>query len=226
MATFEQHINGAVIATGVAIVPLHNGGLLSVSESMIALALGIVGGILPDLDSENSKPIQIVFKILAIFLPLLVLLGLSLNLTILELLFVWIFSGFILHLTLFRFILSLTHHRGVFHTIPMGIFFAQITFYVLNNNFLYSLEFSTLAGLFLFYGFLIHLILDEIVSLNVFGIKLKHSFGSALKLYDRTNLLGTVLLYIMIILFFVIVPIENDIFVKILDIFRDIKFYN
>jgi hypothetical protein len=225
MATFEQHINGAVIATGVAIVPLHNAGLLSVNESVIVLALGIIGGVLPDLDSDSSKPIQIVFKILAIFLPLLALLGLSLELPLSYLVGVWIFSGLVLHLTLFKFLLSLTHHRGVFHSIPMGIVIAQIFFSIFHHIIGYSIEFSTIAGLFMFYGFMIHLILDEIVSLNIFGIKIKHSFGSALKLYDKNNLYGTLGLYLFIGLFFLYIPIAHDIFLKIFEVMQNVEVF-
>ena len=223
MATFEQHVNGAVIATGVAIVPLHNAGLLSVNESFIVLVLGIAGGVMPDLDSDSSKPIQIVFKILSIFLPLLVLLGLSLDFSLTNLILVWVLSGLFLHLTLFKFILSLTHHRGVFHSIPMGIVLAQIFFLFFYNFIGYSLEFSTIAGIFLFYGFIIHLLLDELVSLNVFGIKMKNSFGTALKLYDKQNWYGTLGLYIFIALFFLVVPIDTQIYTKVIEVMSNMK---
>lgn len=225
MASFEQHINGSVVATGVFIIPLHDAGLLDISQSIIVLALGIVGGILPDLDADNSKPIQIVFKILSIFLPLLALLTFSPDVPLSYLGIIWILLGFILHLTLFKFLLSLTHHRGVFHTIPMGVFFAQIVFFIFERTLGFSLEFSTLSGLFLFYGFIIHLLLDELVSLNVFGIRVKHSFGTALKLYDKHNLKGTTLLYIVIISFFLLVPIDNELFVKVLDVMSNVEFF-
>ncbi len=41
-----------------------------------------------------------------------------------------------------------------------------------------------MAGLFVFIGFLIHLILDEIYAVDFSGARLKRSFGSALKLFD------------------------------------------
>ncbi|SFV74750.1 hypothetical protein MNB_SM-3-1465 [hydrothermal vent metagenome] len=225
MANFEQHLNGAVVATGVAIVPLHSAGLLNVSESMIVLSLGIIGGVLPDIDSDTSKPVQIAFKLLSIFLPLLVLLNLPMKLPLLYLIGIWIVFSIVLHLTLFKFLLSLTRHRGIFHSIPMGVVLGQIIFLIFHYNLHFSLLFSTLAGLFLLYGFLIHLLLDEIVSLNLFGMKIKHSFGTALKLYDYNNILGTLFLYGFIVLFFMYVPIDYHIFEKIFNLFQHVKYF-
>ena len=50
MALFEQHVNIAVIATGITIAPLYSAGLIDTNQSIILLGLGLLGGILPDLD--------------------------------------------------------------------------------------------------------------------------------------------------------------------------------
>ena len=225
MASFEQHVNGAVIATGIMIVPLHSASLLNVEQSLIALALGLVGGILPDLDSDNSKPLQIVFKIFSIFLPLIILLSLFGESTLFELMGYWILSSFILHITLFKIFTTITIHRGVVHSIPMGILFGQITTYIFYTSFSYDIVFSTLAGLFLTYGFFIHLLLDELVSLNALGIKMKKSFGTAFKLYDVNNIFGTLFLYILVIGFFFLIPINTDVFIEIFEVMKNVKVY-
>jgi len=223
MASFEQHVNGAVIATGVVIAPLHAASLIDVEQSLILLTLGLVGGILPDLDSDNSTPIQIVFKILSIFLPLLAILTFTNDLPLVHLMGIWLVSGFILHLTLFKFFLSLTTHRGIIHSIPMGVLLAQGTTYLFFYTLEYDLVFSTIAGGFLLFGFIVHLLLDEFVSLNLLGFHIKKSFGSALKFYDRNNIIGTVLLYIIIIVFFFFTPIKVDVFVEIFEIMKNVK---
>ena len=225
MASFEQHVNGAVIATGVMIVPLHSASLLNVEQSLIALSLGLIGGILPDLDSDHSKPLQIVFKIFSIFLPLIILLSLFGESTLFELMGYWILSSFLLHITLFKIFTTITIHRGVVHSIPMGILFGQITTYLFYTSLEYDIVFSTLAGLFLTYGFFIHLLLDELVSLNALGIKMKKSFGTAFKLYDANNIFGTLFLYILVIGFFFLIPINTDIFIEIFEIMKNVKVY-
>lgn len=223
MASFEQHVNGAVISSGVIIVPLHSASIIDSSQSLIVLGLGLIGGVLPDLDSDNSKPIQIVFKIISIFFPLIVILAIENELTLVYLVAYWLLSTLILRITLFQLFISLTTHRGVFHSIPMGIVFAQITMIIFYKLFEFDFLFSTIAGIFLFFGFIVHLLLDELVSLNALGVRIKKSFGTAFKFYDKNNLLGTVLLYIFIVGFFFFIPIKVDIFLDIFEVIKNIK---
>ena len=223
MASFEQHVNGAVISTGIVIVPLHSASIINATESLIVLALGLVGGVLPDLDSDTSKPIQIVFKIISIFLPLVILLGISKELTVAYLVGYWLLATLILRITLFKFFTTFTIHRGIFHSIPMGLFFGQITMLVFYKVFDYEMVFSTIAGSFMFFGFLVHLLLDEFVSLNALGVRMKKSFGTAFKLYDSQNLYGSVLLYIFIFTFFFFVPIKIGIFIDIYEVLKNVE---
>lgn len=44
-----------------------------------------------------------------------------------------------------------------------------------------------MAGLFVFLGYIIHLTLDEIYSVDFTGARIKKSFGSALKLFERRS---------------------------------------
>jgi len=225
MASFEQHVNGAVIATGVMIVPLHTASIIDVTQSLIVLGLGLVGGVLPDLDSDNSKPIQIFFKIISIFFPLIIILSIPNDLSLLYLVGYWLVATFILRLTLFQLFMGFTTHRGIFHSIPMGVVFAQITTLVFYKIFDFDMTFSTIAGIFLFFGFLVHLLLDEFVSINVLGVRMKKSFGTAFKLYDRENIIGTLLLYLFIIIFFNLVPVEINIFTDIYEVIKKIKLF-
>ncbi len=225
MASFQQHVNTAVITTGVIVTPLHSAGLLNITQAFIILAVGLLGGILPDLDSDNSKPVQIVFKIFSIFSPLIVLLTVAKDFSLLNMIFVWFISSLLLHLILFKFFLSLTRHRGVIHSIPMGVLFGQLT----TVFFLFTLEFdivfSSIAGAFLFFGFLTHLILDEIISLNSLGLRVKRSIGTAFKLYDTKNWRGSIIIYVLIAVFAYYIPFTSDPFINIFHILKDTKFY-
>ena len=225
MASFEQHVNGAVIATGAMIVPLHSASIIDAKQSLIVLALGLIGGVLPDLDSDNSKPIQIVFKIISIFFPLIIILAIPNDLSLFYLVVYWLMATFILRLTLFQLFISFTRHRGIFHSIPMGVVFAQLTLLLFYKIFNFDIVFSTIAGIFLLFGFLIHLLLDEFVSINILGVRMKKSFGTAFKLYDRDNFIGTLLLYLLIILFFFFIPLELNIFTDIYEVIRKIKLF-
>ncbi|MEA3227505.1 MAG: metal-dependent hydrolase [Campylobacterota bacterium] len=215
MASFEQHINVAVVSTGLIIVPLHSSGLLNVSESLIALSLGIFGTMLPDLDSNHSKPTQIVFKMSSIFLPLIVLLSIPNLLSIVSIVGIWVISSFLLHYIFFKTFLSITSHRGLFHSIPMGIFFAQLTIFIFYNFSGVDKTFSLFAGFFIFFGFMIHLILDELYSINLYGMEIKRSFGTALKLFDKNNMIGTVLLYALIGTMFYTISFDESLYIAL-----------
>jgi membrane-bound metal-dependent hydrolase YbcI (DUF457 family) len=221
MANFEQHVNGAIVASGVMVVSLHSLGVLDKKESMVAIFLGLVGGVLPDLDLDSSKPIQIAFKLFSVIIPILVLLGVPYDMSIVKMLVIWGVSSLILHFVFFKIFLTLTSHRGIFHTIPMGIFFAQITTVLFYYFLQTSAVFSTMAGFFVFLGFMVHLLLDEIFSVNITGLRMKKSFGTALKFYSKNNLIGTYILYGLIIVTYFITPSDSVVFESISKIIQN-----
>ncbi|MDQ7084826.1 MAG: metal-dependent hydrolase [Sulfurovum sp.] len=225
MASFQQHVNISVIASGVLVVPLHSAGLLSIYESLVMLILGVVGGMLPDLDLDHSKPSQIFFRILSIFVPLMILLQFSEEVPVIQMMILWVIFGLFLHFVLRKTLAQMTTHRGIFHTIPMGILFAQMALYTSQELLEQTVFVSSIVAFFIFFGFIIHLLLDEIYSVNFAGIQMKKSFGTALKIYDKNNLIGTAILYILILVFLQYAPIESDIFIEILSILKDIKLF-
>lgn len=216
MASFAQHVNVAVVATGLCVVPLYSAGLVDISQAMVLLFFGIIGGVLPDIDLQHSKPVKIASSVLSIFIPLVAILTLLESLSIIRMLVTWFLAAAVLHFLIFDVLVRFTVHRGVIHSVPMGIVFGQLLsigfFYFLG----YSELFSLLCGCFLFLGFMVHLILDELVSLNAFGMTFKRSLGTALKLYEKKNLIGTALLYISIVVLFLSYPFNMDYFTDII----------
>lgn len=223
MAAFEQHVNIAVIASGVILVPLYSSLLIDMHQTLGLLTLGILGGILPDLDSENSRPIQISFRMLSIFLPFMVLLTLQGELSILKILISWGVLAFILNFVVFKTFVSITSHRGIFHSIPMGLAMAYLLFVFFHQVIHLSYFFSTLSAFFLFFGFLVHLVLDEIFSINALGLHIKKSFGTALKLYDKNNIFGSLTLYVAIAFMYYFYPFDTHIFSEIFNSVKHLK---
>jgi hypothetical protein len=222
MASFEQHLNTAVVASGILVAPLYSSGIISMEQSLGCLAFGILGGVLPDIDSDNSKPVAISFKIISIILPLLAVLTLIKDFTILKILFIWAVVSVFLHYGLFKLFNTITVHRGIFHSIPMGVLFGLGVVYIF-ELLGYSKLFAFLGGVFLFVGFIVHLVLDELVSLNALGMHIKKSFGTALKLYDKTNKIGTIVVYALIIALLFVVDIDLELLQEIFSSFSNIK---
>jgi membrane-bound metal-dependent hydrolase YbcI (DUF457 family) len=113
---------------------------------------------------------------------------------------------------IFQMFAKLTVHRGIFHSILAAIFFCFLTTDI--SYYLFSLNAlnAWVAGLFVFIGYLIHLILDEMYSVDLIGTKIKKSFGTALKIVS-TNMKATSLLLLATVLVFYITP-STERFVK------------
>jgi membrane-bound metal-dependent hydrolase YbcI (DUF457 family) len=136
---------------------------------------------------------------------------------------IWLASSLLLRFTLLKFFVTITKHRGIFHSIPMGIVFAQITAIISFYIFHFDKVLSTVLAFFLFFGIIIHLLLDELVSLNALGIKVKKSFGTACKLYTKDNLFGTFILYVLIIGLYFLFPFDKSPFMQILTILENVR---
>ena len=223
MAAFKEHVNIATIATGVVVITLYNVGLLTLYQTFIALFIGILGGVLPDIDSDNSIPLQTIFKISSIIIPLLILLTFFPVMPIVKTILLWMMLTLLLKLTLFKLFLHLTHHRGLFHSVPMAIFIGEIAFSFAYYSAHINLQVSFIYGFIIFFGFIVHLLLDEIYSVNLYGVKMKKSFGTALKLYDKYNIAGTFILYILILSIYSVSPNLNQKIVQLFHILSNIK---
>ena len=198
LALFSTHINSSVIASGVVIIPLYATQVLDVNQALSMLFLGIIGGMLPDLDSDSSKPVTLTFRFISIIFPLIVLLLFAKKVALLYMILFWIFAFLSLDLIFFKILLPSTTHRGIFHSIPMGVLVGIIGYIIAKDMLHTSNTTATLSGFFLFYGYINHLILDELYSVNALGFRLKRSFGTALKLWSKKNHLGFVFLYTLI----------------------------
>ena len=114
-----------------------------------------------------------------------------------------------------------TKHRGLFHSLPAAIV-SGLTLGVIIDYFTTSSDALVWFYVtFMFLGFILHLVLDEVYSVNLLGASFKRSFGTAMKLGDKKNLVGTALLYIAAALLFTInPPIES-----VLDVLGDSATY-
>jgi len=223
LAAFSTHINAAVLSSGVVILPLYSSGVISSNAAFTLLFLALLGGVLPDIDSDTSKPVQISFRFISIVLPLLFLLLLAKQVSFLYIVLFWALAYLSLHIVFFKLFLPVTKHRGIFHSVPMGVVVGLIGFIILHDLLELNRSYATLGGFFLFYGYITHLLLDEIYSVNALGLRLKKSFGSALKLWGRDNLIGYVFVYILCGVLLYTLPLDFSILTKVFTTIKGIK---
>jgi 4-amino-4-deoxy-L-arabinose transferase-like glycosyltransferase len=65
---------------------------------------------------------------------------------------------------------------------------------------------SWLIAFFVFLGFVLHLVLDELYSVDFMGYRLKRSFGTALKLFDFKERLSSAVIIVGIVVTWFFTP--------------------
>lgn len=194
MANFRGHVTtSSLLGAGYGVGAVLFGGFTPM-QGALAGCLTAVGGMLPDLDLENSTPSRELFALTATVAPLVLM----------PRLMSWsggyegaMFLAVLIYLVLrylgASIVGKLTVHRGMFHSIPaMGIV-AELVFLGYRSD---ETSSKLLMAGAVAVGFLSHLILDEIFSVQFTGIRLKlaKSAGSALK-FAGPNLAANLFTY-------------------------------
>lgn len=206
MANFNTHITTAFVVSSTASLALYKAGMLSPMEFFLCAITGTIGGLLPDIDLPHAVPARVGFNVVSMLTAFGAVVMWISYLTLAELVLVWLISYSMMRWGVFLLFSSLTTHRGIVHSIPyMGVVSMTLvyaSFYGLKNGAI----FSWFLGLFLFFGTLIHLLLDEIYSVNVFGLRLKKSFGTAMKFFDKDQKKRYLLLYTVLAVLLMFAP--------------------
>ncbi|PRY58841.1 LexA-binding, inner membrane-associated putative hydrolase [Vreelandella songnenensis] len=196
MANFRTHIT---VATAGGMLMAYAGWQAEwwpSTQAVLIVALVAFGGILPDIDADRSRSIRLIFNLLSV--PSLVL-----GVMLLE---SWLTPGMLLvacggiyfcvrYLAGILFS-KLTVHRGIWHSLLAAGLCSLLTA-ALSYHLLFQppwLAWSHGAAVLL--GFVIHLGLDEIYSVDLEGARLKRSFGTALKLGDSRRPMSNLLMLI------------------------------
>ena len=224
MANFKTHISVAAALSGCLATGFLEVGIATPKDVWLYFALGTLGGILPDIDADNSIPGRILFSFFAMVLAFLTLFSRANFYSIVELSILWMVTYMVVRYIIFQMFAKLTVHRGIFHSLLAAVFFYFLTTDV--SYYLFSLNTlnAWVAGLFVFAGYLIHLILDEMYSVDLIGTKIKKSFGTALKIVS-TNMKATSLLLLATVLVFYMTP-STERFVKTVlsfDTYKSVK---
>lgn len=217
MADFKTHLTVACAASGLAAASLLAADLAGHEEVLLYFTLGSAGGALPDIDSDTSKPLRIAFDLMALVFAFLAAFSQRGGESVVELLIVWGLVYVLVRYVVFLLFTRLTVHRGIFHSIPAGVFFWFITSIFLDRFAGLSALVSWTGGFFVFFGYLVHLTLDEIYSVDLFKMDLKASFGSALNLGSLKYFTTTVLVYAATIGLFFLMPDPGPFFDTVLD---------
>ena len=206
MANFNTHLSIAITASMGASLVAVNVHLITTADMPWLIFLGSLGGLLPDIDASNSRPVKLLFNVLA-------LMGVAGALQVFKndyepypLLLIVTGTYLFIRYIVFALFNRLTVHRGVFHSVLAAVFFALlmtcISYHFLHWNVLQA----WLNGLFIALGFIVHLLLDELFSVDLSNARMKNSFGTALKLYSYSNINASLLMTIFTLMLYWMAP--------------------
>ena len=186
MADFKTHIStSTMIGIGYGVAGKVQLGV-PLETCVLAAGLCSVSGMLPDLDSDSGVPVRETMSFAAAIVPMLMMdrfahLGLSHESMVVAgmLLYVGIRFGVA---SIFK---KYTVHRGMWHSIPAAATVGLLAFLVCSCDDM-TLRWYKAAAVVT--GFLSHLVLDELWSIDIRRGRLyfKKSFGTALKFYSRS----------------------------------------
>jgi membrane-bound metal-dependent hydrolase YbcI (DUF457 family) len=206
MANCPTHI---AIGTGVAgvMATLTLAADVVAPENLVAVTMaGVLGSVLPDIDLKDSRPSKAMFSGLAVFFAFVALFHAADKLSIAEMLLLWLGTLVFVRYGVKVIFHNYSYHRGIWHSIPAGLFCGCMTaifyYYVLRRH----EGVAWLAGGFMFVGYMTHLILDEIYSVDVMDTRIKQSFGTAVKIGDWKHPFHTAAMGVALVAAFMMGP--------------------
>jgi len=211
VANFSTHINVASFSGAILSSLLAINTNIDNKTIFFCFVGTIVGGVLPDIDHNKSTPLKIMHFIFANLISFLVIYKYINHLKLLEILLIWLGVNIAVGVIFYIF-KKTTTHRGIIHSIPTAFLVWFLSSLLLYRFFDFNIFSSYIIGMFVFIGFIIHLILDEIYSVDLTGNKIKKSFGSALKICSN-NTKVNFLVYSLLFLSLIILP-QKEILIK------------
>lgn len=194
MANFATHVGTAAVLGAIGATSLMFMGTVTPTVAIGLFILTIVGTMLPDVDVDHARPVRWLFTFMALAATLL-----AVYITLPEPPPGWAFwrttprpgwqvavaglcAFLIVRYPLAYGFQKLTAHRGVWHSLLLGSLLSLTWVALASQGLQVSPAIAWLQGASVMIGFLIHLILDELYSVDLEGARLKRSFGTAFKL--------------------------------------------
>jgi len=181
-----MHLGSAALTSSLAATALLSAGHIVPITALWLMFVGAIGGLLPDVDSDNSTSMSTLFRLFGGLLTFSFVGHIYRMVSMLELIVYALFCYFTIRYNFKALLEKVTVHRGCCHSLAFiclsGVGCVSLI-YMLG----YSETTSWLSGLFLTGGGIVHLLLDEAYSVDLANRKIKMSFGSALKLCSNRN---------------------------------------
>ena len=181
MADFRTHVAVASTVSGVIAIGGMVAGVATPKEVVLFFCAGTIGGVLPDIDSDHTIPVQILFSFLSVALAFMSVFSKADTYSVVELSCLWILVHLFVRHVLYKIFAKFTVHRGIFHSQLAAIFFLFFSAAAAYHLFGLATVTSWLVGCFVALGYMIHLLLDEIYSVDISGAGFTANVSAELK---------------------------------------------
>ena len=209
MANFNTHLavagSASLAATGLCL----QAGMITQGEALLLLPLGIIAGMLPDVDSDHSLPARMVFGLLSFAVAAALVFSYYRRMDMFTLSLLAIAGGLLVRYVILNIFARITSHRGLFHSLPAALLSGLLMILLGHHVLHWTLGFSWLAAAFVAGGYLLHLLLDEFCSVDFLGGSFKQSFGSALTLFSRADWVSYMIMYVAVGLGLTMLPLPQ-----------------
>jgi len=209
MANFNTHFMVAAGASAVVSGTLLSMEVITPTQSVMAFAIGTFGGLMPDIDSDNSKAIGVGFTVLSLLITILLVFLNASTYSLVEMLIMSAIVFFTIRFGVIDIFRKISKHRGMFHSIPVALIWGLATTILMHLFFGLNSLVSWVYGFMMSFGYVVHLVLDEIYSVDLGNKRMKKSSGTAFKFYKlRTTIdkIQNLLIYFVLIFLFLIAP--------------------
>lgn len=210
MADFATHLGWGAIGAGLAASATYAADIVPAGELLTLTTAGVVGSLLPDIDLEKAVPSRMLFTGLGLLLAFIVLFTFKAAYSITELWLIWFAVFAIVRYGAYNVFHRTAIHRGIFHSLLAALFFMAFTTVIIAYSLGRDPVVAWMAGLFVLFGYIIHLVLDEVYSVDITGARIKRSFGSALKLFEYRSASASLLMAGALIATLMITPPSAD----------------
>jgi len=209
MANFNTHFMVAATASAVVSGTLLSMEILQPTQAVMAFVLGTFGGLMPDIDADNSKSIGVAFTVISLLVTTLSVFVKSSTYSLVEMLIMAGVIFWIMRFGLIGVFRKISKHRGMFHSVPVALIWGLVTTILMHLFFGLNTLVAWIYGIMVTWGYLVHLILDEIYSVDLGNRRLKKSWGTAFKFFKLKrpiDKIQNVLIYLALGLLFWYAP--------------------
>jgi hypothetical protein len=187
MASYRGHLMfSTALGVGYGAAAIWVGGF-SWPAALLGAGITSASGLLPDLDSDSGVPVRVLFSLAAVLTPALLFTRiLTLGLPLLQTVLLLGGIALVIRYPFAALFKRLTVHRGMFHSIP-GMLITGLLVFLGFHHADIGVRLFMAGGTMI--GFLSHLVLDELCSVNFEGAKvhLNKAAGSALKFFSSSR---------------------------------------